>query len=79
VTRKGLVSEIFSKALHYDNPKSYLVGYIDRRTTKETTLDEFLKMSENFELIPATRITYIKKENDILYSKIRMIPEQFLR
>ncbi|MGI0007110.1 MAG: DUF504 domain-containing protein [Nitrosotalea sp.] len=77
MTRKGIVAEIFSKALYCDNPKLYFVGYIDRRITKETTLDEFLKLSENFELIPATRITYIKKENNILYSKICMISEPF--
>lgn len=72
MARKGLVTEIFSKALYSDNPRSYLVGYIDRRTTKETTLEEFLKLSENFELIPATRIVYIKKENNILYSKSKI-------
>ncbi len=69
MTRKGIVTEIFSKALYSDNPKSYFVGYVDRGTTKETALEEFLKLAENFELIPATRIRYIKKENNILYSK----------
>jgi len=77
VTRKGIASEIFSKALYCDNPRLYFIGHIDHRTTKEATLDEFLKLSENFELIPATRITYIKKENNILYSKICMISEPF--
>ncbi len=72
MVRKGLITEIFSKALYSYNPKSYLVGYIDRRTIKETTLEEFLKLSENFELIPATRILYIKKENNILYSKSKI-------
>ncbi|MDE1844744.1 MAG: DUF504 domain-containing protein [Thaumarchaeota archaeon] len=69
MTRKGKVAEIFSKALHHDNPELYQVGYIDLGRTKETTLQEFLKISENFEVIPATRIAYIKKGNDMLYCK----------
>lgn len=69
MARKGKVAEIFSKALHHDNPELYQVGYIDLGTTKETTLSEFLSISENFEVIPATRIAYIKKGNDILYCK----------
>lgn len=67
MVRKGQVSEIFSKALHHDNPESYQVGYIDTR--KETTLTEFLKISENFEVIPASRIAYIRKGNEMLYRK----------
>ena len=69
MARKGKISEIFSKALHHDNPELYQVGYIDLGTTKEITLVEFLRISENFEVIPATRITYIKKGNDTLYYK----------
>ncbi|MGI0065983.1 MAG: hypothetical protein ACREA5_03015 [Nitrosotalea sp.] len=76
MTRKDILAEIFSEALYCDNPKSYCIGYMDRRTTKETTLDEFLKLSENFEFIPATRITHIKKENNshiLKYKDLRTI------
>ena len=69
MTRKGLVAEIFSKALHVDNPELYLVGYLDLGEIKEVPLVEFLKLSENFEVIPASRIVHIKKEDIILYSK----------
>lgn len=69
MTRKGKLSEIFSKALYSDNPNLYLIGYIDFDEIKETTLPEFIKISENFETIPATRIAYIKKENRVLWSK----------
>lgn len=69
MTRKGKVSEIFSKALYHDNPELYQIGYIDLGITKETTLEEFLKISENFEMIPASRIAYIRKGNDMLYCK----------
>ena len=69
MTRKGKIAEIFSDALYHDNPELYLVGYIDFSKTRETTLVEFLKLSENFEAIPASRIVHIKKGSDILYSK----------
>ena len=69
MARKGLVAEIFSKALHVDSPELYLVGYVDWNKIKEVTLIEFLKLSENFEVIPASRIAYIKKGNKIIYSK----------
>ncbi len=69
MVRKGKIAEIFSKALYDDDPKSYQVGYVDLGIIKETTLVNFLKLSENFEVIPATRIAYIKKENKTLYIK----------
>lgn len=69
MTRKGVVTEIFSKALHYDNPDLYFVGYLDFNVIKESRLTEFLKISENFETIPATRIVYIKKDGKTLYYK----------
>ena len=69
MTRKGKIAEIFSNALYHDNPELYMIGYIDFSKIRETTLVEFLKLSENFETIPASRIVYIKKESDILYSK----------
>lgn len=69
MTRKGKVAEIFSKALYSDNPNLYFVGYLDFNEIKEVTLPEFLKVSENFQTIPATRIIYIKRENRVLFSK----------
>jgi len=69
MTRKGKVAEIFSKAVYSDNPNLYLVGYLDFSEIKEVTLPEFLKVSENFETIPAARIIYIKRENRVLFSK----------
>jgi hypothetical protein len=69
MTRKGKLSEIFSKALYSDNPDLYLVGYTDFNEVKESTLPEFIKVSENFGIIPATRIVYIKRENRVLWYK----------
>jgi hypothetical protein len=69
MTKKGMIVEIFSKALHYDKPAHYLVGYLDFDTVKEVKLLEFLKLSENFEIVPVTRISYIKRGGVVLYSK----------
>ncbi len=69
MVRKGKVSEIFSKAIYSDNPELYSIGYIDFGKIKEVPIIEFLKLSENFEIIPASRISYIKRGNKILYSK----------
>jgi len=68
--RKGKLAEIFSKARYADNPNSYIVGYLEFDMIKEVTLPEFIKISDNFETIPITRIRYIKKENRVLYSKL---------
>lgn len=70
MVRKGQVAEILSKALHSDDPASYSVRYLDFGETKEIPLLEFLKLSENFEVIPASRIVFIMKKNTILYSKL---------
>ena len=71
MVRKGKLADIFSKALYNDDPNLYLVGYLDFGKVNESLLPEFLKISENFEIIPATRIAYIKKENRILFSKTK--------
>ena len=71
MVRKGKLADIFSKALYDDDPNFYVIGYLDFGEVKESSLPEFLKVSENFETIPATRIVYIKKENRILFSKTK--------
>ena len=70
MTRKGKLAEILSKARYADNPNSYIVGYQDYDAIIEVTLPEFIKLSDNFETIPISRIRYIKKKDTILYSKI---------
>ena len=69
MAKKGKLSEIFSMAQFGDNPMHYVVGYRDFKTTREISLPEFLKESNNFETIPITRIEFIKKKNKILYLK----------
>lgn len=69
MVKKGLLSEIFSKALHQDNPYSYTIGYQNYDTVKETTLADFIKFSDNFETIPASRIQYVRKGKRVLFRK----------
>ncbi|HSB57570.1 MAG TPA: DUF504 domain-containing protein [Nitrosopumilaceae archaeon] len=69
MSRKGKLAQIFSKAMYADNPDSYHVGYLDYNIVKEATLPEFIKLSDNFETIPISRIQYVKKENTVLFSK----------
>jgi hypothetical protein len=70
MARKGMMAEILSKALHCDDPKIYSIGFLDLGKIKETTLEEFLILSDHFEIIPASRIICIKKCNKKIYSKI---------
>lgn len=69
MTRKGRLEEIFSKALHADDATLYSVSYRDFENIVELPLQEFLKLSENFTLIPANRILLVKKNGQVLYQK----------
>ena len=71
MARKGKVADILSKALYSDDPNLYSIWYIDLGQIKDVTLPEFLKLSENFQVIPATRIVFIKKGDTTLYSKTK--------
>jgi len=69
MTKKGRLEEIFSKALYADDPQLYSVYYRDFDSLLEVSLSEFVKASENFELIPASRIIMITQVGKVLYSK----------
>jgi hypothetical protein len=69
MTRKGRLKEIFSKALYADNPNLYSVSYREFNSIIEVSLPEFLKLSENFEIIPPNRIFLITREGKVLYRK----------
>ena len=70
MTKKGKIEEIFSKARFSEDQKLYLISYRDFEKIKERTFPEFIKESENFQKIPSSRITKIKKNNTILFEKI---------
>ena len=67
--KKGRLEEIFSKAIYADDPRRYSVSYRDFETVVQLPLLEFLKLSENFELIPANRIVVVCKEGEVIYRK----------
>jgi hypothetical protein len=67
--RKGNLDEIFSKALYADDATLYSVGYRDFESIVEVPLLEFVKLSENFTVIPQNRILLVKKDNQVLYQK----------
>lgn len=67
--RKGILREIFSKAVYSDDPKLYIVSYRDFELSRDIPLLEFVRISENFELIPLSRISSIKRDNKVLYQK----------
>lgn len=71
MVRKGRLEEILSKAMHADDPKLYTVAYRDYEEIKELPLLEFLKLSEDFQTIPASRIVYVRRLNETLYRKSR--------
>jgi hypothetical protein len=69
MVKKGKLQEIFSKALYGDDAEGYSVFYRDYNSVVKIPLLEFLKVSENFQLVPASRILKIEKNGGILYSK----------
>lgn len=70
--RKGRLEEIFSRALHADDPALYFVSYRDFDAIAEVTLKEFVGLSENFSTIPASRIVRVRKGDQVLYEKSRL-------
>jgi hypothetical protein len=69
MTRKGQLDEIFSKALYADNAALYSVGYRDFDQIIEVPIMKFMELSNNFEVIPRSRIILVKKGEQILYRK----------
>jgi hypothetical protein len=69
MTRKGKLEEIFSKALHADDRSLYFVSYRDFDNIVEVPLEEFVSLSENFSLIPPSRIFKVRRGKETLYSK----------
>ena len=69
MTRKGRLEEIFSKALFADDASHYSICYRDFENIVEVPLSEFMKLSENFALIPQNRIMLVKKNGHVLYQK----------
>ncbi len=71
MTKKGVIEEIFSRARFADDPKIYKVFYRDFENIRELTLPDFIAESNNFETIPITRIEMIKRNEKILFKKLK--------
>jgi uncharacterized protein (UPF0248 family) len=69
LVKKGIIEEIFSKAIYADDPLKYVVTYRDFEHYKKINLKDFVALSENFQLIPISRIIKIQKGDTILYQK----------
>jgi uncharacterized protein (UPF0248 family) len=67
--KKGKLQEILSKAIYADNPAMYIISYRDFNKIISIPLLEFIEISQNFEIIPATRIIQIAKGERIIYQK----------
>ena len=67
MVKKGKLQEIFSKALYGDDPRRYSVSYRDFDSVAKISLLEFLKISENFQLVPASRIIKIERDGVTMY------------
>jgi len=69
MARKGRLEEIFSRALYADDAALYSVSYRDFENIVEVPLPEFVELSEDFQLIPQSRIVLVKKGHQVLYRK----------
>ena len=67
--KKGVIEEILSKAKFGNEIEKYFVCYRDFEIIKEVTLSKFIHESENFQKIPISRITKIRKNNTVLFEK----------
>ena len=70
MTKKGNLEEVFSKARFSEESNLYFVSYRDFEKIREITLPNFIIESDNFQKIPSTRITKIRKNSTILFEKI---------
>jgi len=70
MVKKGIIEEIFSKARFSEDPDSYTVSFRDFEKIREITLPNFIVESDNFQKIPSSRITKIRRSHTILFEKI---------
>ncbi len=69
MSKKGIIDEIFSKALFADNPNLYKISFRNFHRIQESSLPQFLIQSDYFQTIPVNRIKKIKRGNTILFEK----------
>ena len=67
--KKGRLQEILSNAIYADDPHTYIISYRDFDTILSIPLLKFIEVSQNFDIIPVTRIIQVKKGERIMYEK----------
>jgi len=70
MAKKGVIEEVFSKARFSQDSSLYIVSFRDFEKKREITLPKFIIESDNFQKIPSSRITKIRKKNTILFERI---------
>ena len=69
--KKGIIKEIISRAVYLNELDKYDDSYRDFEDIVTVPLREFMKISENLEIIPITRIDQIKRDSCIIYKKFK--------
>ena len=69
--KKGIIKEIISRAVYLNELDKYDVSYRDFEDIVTVSLREFMRISENLEIIPITRIDQIKRDSCIIYKKFK--------
>ena len=69
--KKGIIKEIISRAVYLNELDKYDVSYRDFEDIVTVPLREFMRISENLEIIPITRIDQIKRDSYIIYKKFK--------
>ncbi len=70
MVKKGIIEEIFSKVRFSEDSNSHIVSFRDFEKIREITLPNFIIESDNFQKIPSSRITEIRRSHTILFEKI---------
>ena len=70
MVKKGIVEEIFNKAMFSSESNQYVISFRDFEKIRETTLPKFIIQSDKFQKIPSSRITKIRRNNTILFEKV---------
>jgi len=70
VIKKGIIEEVFSIAQFSEEVNLHIVSFRDFEKIREITLPNFIIKSDNFQKIPPSKITEIRRSHTILFEKI---------
>ena len=70
MVKKGIVEEIFSKAMFSSESNQCVISFRDFEKIRKTTLPKFIIQSDRFQKIAPSRITKSRRSSTILFEKI---------